>query len=54
MQNQNWYLVDLPPGNKPLKCKWIFKKNLKSDGSIGEYKARLIVTQKEEFDFFDT
>ncbi|KAK3043656.1 hypothetical protein RJ639_000072 [Escallonia herrerae] len=25
MQNHTWELVDLPPGNKPLGCKWIEK-----------------------------
>ena len=26
MHNHIWKLVDLPLGNKPLGCKWIFKK----------------------------
>jgi hypothetical protein len=38
-------------------CKWIFKKKLKSDGSVEKYKARLVAkgyTQKKDFDYFDT
>lgn len=42
MQNHTWELVDLPPGNKPLGCKWIFKKKLKPEGFIDKYKARLV------------
>ena len=26
--NNTWFLTDLPPGNKPLGCKWIFKKKI--------------------------
>ncbi|KAL0436495.1 UNVERIFIED_CONTAM: Retrovirus-related Pol polyprotein from transposon TNT 1-94 [Sesamum radiatum] len=57
MTNHTWDLVDLPIGSKPIKCKWIFKKKIKPDGSIDKFKARLVVvgyTQKEGIDYFDT
>ncbi|XP_068338880.1 uncharacterized protein [Pyrus communis] len=57
MQNHTWELVDLPPGNKPIGYKWIFKKKLKPDGTIDKYKARLVAKgyrQKHGLDFFDT
>ena len=57
LQNHTWELVDLPPGCKPLGYKWIFKRKLKTDGSIDKYKARLVVKgfrQKEGLDYFDT
>ncbi|GJX44200.1 zinc finger, CCHC-type containing protein [Tanacetum coccineum] len=31
MENNTWVLSDLPPGCKPLRCKWIFKKKMKVD-----------------------
>ena len=43
LQNHTWELVNLPPGCKPLKSKWIFKKKMKVDGSIDKYKARLVI-----------
>ena len=57
LNNHMWELVDLPPGNKPLGYKWIFKRKLKDDGTIDKYKARLVVKgfrQKEGLDYFDT
>ncbi|XP_070036035.1 uncharacterized protein [Nicotiana tomentosiformis] len=50
-------LVDLPPGNKPLGSKWIFKRKMKAGGTIDKYKARLVVRcyrQKKGLDYFDT
>ena len=43
LQNHTWELVDLPPGSKPLGYKWIFKKKMKTNGSINKYKASLVI-----------
>ncbi|GJV11419.1 zinc finger, CCHC-type containing protein [Tanacetum coccineum] len=57
MGNNTWVLVDLPPGCKPLGCKWIFKRKLKVDGTIEKFKARLVIQgfkQKSGIDYFNT
>ncbi|GJT11366.1 zinc finger, CCHC-type containing protein [Tanacetum coccineum] len=51
-------LADLPPGCKPLGCKWIFKRKLKLEWKLIEkFKARLVIQgfkQKSGIDYFDT
>jgi hypothetical protein len=57
ISNGTWELVDQPYGYKPMGYKWVFKKKLRSDGTIDKYKAKLVVKgyiQKEGGDFFDT
>ena len=57
LQNHTWELVDLPSGSKPLGYKWIFKRKMKTDGTIDKYKARLVIKgykQKKGLDYFDT
>ncbi|GJS35540.1 zinc finger, CCHC-type containing protein [Tanacetum coccineum] len=51
--NNTWILVDLPPGSKAIKSKWIFKRKLRIDGSIEKFKTRLVAkgfTQREGLD----
>ncbi|KAL0367487.1 UNVERIFIED_CONTAM: Retrovirus-related Pol polyprotein from transposon RE2 [Sesamum radiatum] len=57
VSNGIWKLVDLPPGCPTIRCKLIFKKKLKPDGSVDKFKARLVAKafkQKEGIDYFDT
>jgi len=32
--NNTWVLVDLPPGRKPINCKWVYTVKYNADGSI--------------------
>ena len=55
--NNTWVLSDLPPGCKPLGCKWIFVTKRRVDGTILKHKARLVAQgfrQKYGIDYFDT
>ncbi|WVZ83770.1 hypothetical protein U9M48_030875 [Paspalum notatum var. saurae] len=52
MANGTWEIVERSYGCKTVGCKWVFKKNLRPDGTIEKYKARLVA--KEGEDFFDT
>ena len=39
-QNHTWELVDLPSRCKSLGYKWIFKRKMKTDGTIDKYKSK--------------
>lgn len=41
-KNDTWDLVLLPEGRKPIGCKWVFKREIGSDGRIEKYKACLV------------
>lgn len=42
VKNNTWELVDLPPGAKAIRLKWIFKIKRNSDGTINKHKSRLV------------
>jgi len=47
---QTWDIVPFPPSVKPLGSKFVFTIKLRSDGSIDQYKARLVVLgNKQQF-----
>lgn len=50
-------MMHLPPGKKPLGCKWVYKTKHKDDGSIERFKARLVdkdYNQKWGIDYEET
>uniref|UniRef100_A0A2N9EIP0 Reverse transcriptase Ty1/copia-type domain-containing protein n=1 Tax=Fagus sylvatica TaxID=28930 RepID=A0A2N9EIP0_FAGSY len=55
--NNTWTLEPLPPGKKPIGCKWIYKVKYHSNGTIKRFKACLVAkgyTQVEGLDFHET
>ncbi|XP_076894743.1 uncharacterized protein LOC143547130 [Bidens hawaiensis] len=56
-KNDTWEKCTLPPGKKPVGCRWVFTIKYKSDGTIERYKARLLAkgyTQTYGIDYFET
>ena len=56
-QTHTWVLTPLPPGTRPIGCKWVYRVKLNPDGTIERYKARLVAkgyTQRERLDFSET
>ena len=41
--NQVWILVDPPEDIVSIRCKWIDKRKIGSNGQVETYKARLVV-----------
>ena len=57
LKNNTWVLSDLPPGKKPIGCKWVYKIKYKSDGTLDKYKARLVAkgfSQRWGIDYEET
>ncbi|GJY29816.1 retrotransposon protein, putative, ty1-copia subclass [Tanacetum coccineum] len=57
IDNMVWVLVDLPPGYKTVRSKWIFKKKTNMDGIVHTYKASLVAkgyTQLYGVDYEET
>ncbi|GKE44838.1 retrotransposon protein, putative, ty1-copia subclass [Tanacetum coccineum] len=55
--NEVWELVDLPPDEKTVGHKWLFKKKTDMDGAVHTYKARLVAkgfTQTPGIDYEET
>jgi len=40
--NHTWTLVPLPPGRRPISCKWILRRKLHFHGTVARFKARLV------------
>ena len=56
-KNHTWDLVTLPPKKSVVNCKWFYKIKTRSDGSIKQYKTRLVAkifTQEYGIDYEQT
>jgi hypothetical protein len=54
--NRTWVVTDLPPKQKAIGLKWVFKVKKDPDGNIVKHKARLVVkvyAQRQGIDFDD-
>lgn len=57
LKNDKWEVVKIPEGVKPISCKWEFRINRNSDGSVNKFKARLVARgflQVYGLDFHDS
>jgi len=55
--NQTWTLTPLPGGQKPIRCKWVYKIKYNSNISADRYKALFVAkkyTQIEGVDYSET
>ena len=55
--NDTWDLVPLPKGRKLVRCKWVYKTNYASGGSVERLKASLVskgFSQVEGIDYNET
>ncbi|KAG8498566.1 hypothetical protein CXB51_004883 [Gossypium anomalum] len=57
LPNSTWELVPLPPGQKAIRCKWLFKTKKNPDGTVDRRKAWLVAkccSQVPRCDFKET
>ena len=53
MKNRTWILVERPTTQRPVSCKWVYKKKVEAGNKI-RFKARLVArgfTQEEGIDY---
>ena len=56
-KNNTWDMVDLPPSQSVVGCRWVYKIKTKANGSVERYKARLVAkgfTQEYGIDYEET
>ncbi|KAK4409361.1 Retrovirus-related Pol polyprotein from transposon RE1 [Sesamum angolense] len=56
-RNKTLELSSLPPGKKPIDCKWVYNIKMKPDDTVERYKARLMAkgySQIEGLDYVES
>ena len=56
-KNHTWDMVDLPPSQSVVGCRWVYKIKTKADESTEWYKAHLVAkgfTQEYGIDYEET
>lgn len=56
-RNQTWVLTHLPPGQRTIGSKWLYKTKFNPDGTILKHKARLVILgckQQYGLDYHET
>ena len=56
-KNNTWDMVDLPPNQSVVGCRWVYKIKTKADGSVERYKVCLVAkgfTQEYGIDYKET
>ena len=56
-KNHTWDMVDLPPGQSVVGCRWVYKIKIKANGFVERYKACLVTkgfTQEYDIDYKET
>ena len=57
LENDTWELVPRTPSMNVVGCKWIYKTKYAWDGSVNQYKARLVALgnhQQAGIDYYET
>ena len=57
MEKDTWSIGALPPGIKPINCRWVYALKHAPDGTVIRYKARLVAQgfwQTAGVNYFET
>ena len=57
LENGTWEVIELPDGQKAIGSKWVYKKKYNADGTLEQYKARVVAKGFNQWpgqDYFET